>query len=156
MTENPAIEFVQLQFNYVDYEDERVQSRLCYEVCVKHGKPVFVMEPVKGGQLVNMSAPMGKVIDDLAGGSRASYALRFAASFSNVVMVLSGMGNMDMMNDNISFMKDFSSERKGNVSTCKSGIYLSWGRSDSLYRLPLLRRRLSPANPDSGFVCCGE
>ena len=107
LTDYPEIEFVQLQFNYVDYEDERVQSRLCYEVCVKHGKPVFVMEPVKGGQLVNMSEPMGKIVDDLGGGSRASYAIRFAASFPNVVMVLSGMGNMDMMNDNISAMKDF-------------------------------------------------
>lgn len=107
LTENPGIEVVQLQFNYVDYEDERVQSRLCYEVCVKHNKPVMVMEPVKGGQLVNMSEPMGKIIDDLGGGSRASYALRFAASFPNVIMVLSGMGNMEMVNDNIHTMKDF-------------------------------------------------
>lgn len=107
LTENPGIEVVQLQFNYVDYEDDRVQSRLCYEVCVNHGKPVLVMEPVKGGQLVNMPDPVGKIIDDLGGGSRASYAIRFAASFPNVIMVLSGMGSMAMMNDNISFMKDF-------------------------------------------------
>lgn len=107
LTENPGIEVVQLQFNYVDYEDDRVQSRLCYEVCVKHGKPVLVMEPVKGGQLVNLPDPVGKVLDDLQGGSRASYAIRFAAGFPNVIMVLSGMGNMAMMNDNISSMKDF-------------------------------------------------
>ena len=107
LTENPQIEVVQLQFNYVDYEDERVQSRLCYEVCQKHGKPVIVMEPVKGGRLVNLPDSVGKVLDDLGGGSRASYALRFAAGFPNTVMVLSGMGNMDMMNDNISVMKDF-------------------------------------------------
>lgn len=107
LTDYPDIEFVQLQFNYVDYEDDRVQSRLCYEVCVKHGKPVFVMEPVKGGQLVNMPDPVGKIVDALGGGSRASYAIRFAASFPNVAMVLSGMGNMAMMNDNISMMKDF-------------------------------------------------
>ena len=107
LTDYPDIEFVQLQFNYVDYEDDRVQSRLCYEVCVKHGKPVFVMEPVKGGQLVNMPDPVGQIIEDLGGGSRASYAIRFAASFPNVAMVLSGMGSMDMMKDNISFMKDF-------------------------------------------------
>lgn len=107
LTENPRIEVVQLQFNYVDYEDERVQSRLCYEVCQKHGKPVFVMEPVKGGQLVNMPDAMGKILDELHGGSRASYAIRFAASFPNVEMVLSGMGDMAMMEDNISYMKDF-------------------------------------------------
>ena len=107
LTENPEVEVVQLQFNYVDYEDDQVQSRLCYEVCQKHGKPVIVMEPVKGGQLVNMSDAAGKVLDDLGGGSRASYAIRFAAGFPNVMMVLSGMGSMEMMNDNISYMKDF-------------------------------------------------
>ena len=107
LTENPQIEVVQLQFNYVDYEDDRVQSRLCYEVCQKHGKPVIVMEPVKGGSLVNMPDSVGQVLDSLGGGSRASYALRFAAGFSDVVMVLSGMGSMEMMNDNISVMKDF-------------------------------------------------
>ena len=107
LTENPEIEVVQLQFNYVDFEDDRIQSRKCYEVCRKHGKPVLVMEPVKGGSLVNMPDAAGKVLDDLGGGSRASYAIRFAASFPDVVMVLSGMGNMEMMQDNISFMKDF-------------------------------------------------
>lgn len=107
LTENPKIEVVQLQFNYVDYEDERVQSRLCYEVCQKHGKPVFVMEPVKGGQLVNMPDAVGDILDALGSGSRASYAIRFAAGFPNVEMVLSGMGNMAMMEDNIGFMKDF-------------------------------------------------
>lgn len=107
LTENPGVEVVQLQFNYVDYEDDRVQSRLCYEVCQKHGKPVIVMEPVKGGQLVNMSDAMGKVLDDLKGGSRASYAIRFAAGFDNVIMVLSGMGSMEMMEDNLSFMESF-------------------------------------------------
>ena len=107
LTENPGVEVVQLQFNYVDYEDDRVQSRQCYEVCVKHGKPVLVMEPVKGGQLVNMPEIAGKVLDELGGGSRASYAIRFAASFPQVIMVLSGMGDVAMVNDNVSYMKDF-------------------------------------------------
>mgnify|MGYP001624881070 FL=1 len=98
---------VQIQFNYVDYEDPSVESRKCYEVCVKHGKPVIVMEPVKGGSLVNLPEEAKKVFADLNGGSPASYAIRFAASFENVMMVLSGMGSMAMVEENTSYMKDF-------------------------------------------------
>ena len=78
LTEYPQIEVVQIQFNYVDYEDTSVESRKCYEVCCKHGKPVIVMEPVKGGSLVNLPEDAQKVLDGLHGGSNASYAIRFA------------------------------------------------------------------------------
>lgn len=107
LTEYPQIEVVQIQLNYVDYEDPAVQSRLCYEVCKKHDKPVIVMEPVKGGNLVNLPENAAKILDELHGGSAASYAIRFAAGFENVVMVLSGMSNEAQMADNISYMKDF-------------------------------------------------
>lgn len=107
LTKYPQIEMVQIQFNYLDYESEGVESRKCYEVCRKHNKPIMVMEPVKGGRLVNLPPEAKAIFDDLKGGSAASYAIRFAASFEGIFMVLSGMGNMDMMNDNISYMKDF-------------------------------------------------
>ena len=107
LTEQPQVEFVQLQFNYLDYEDEGVQSRKCYEVCVKHGKPVVVMEPVRGGSLVSLPAHAMQVLEDLHGGSPASYAIRFAAGFDNIFMVLSGMSNQAQMDDNLSYMKDF-------------------------------------------------
>ncbi|MGM9603849.1 MAG: aldo/keto reductase, partial [Faecousia sp.] len=108
LTEYPQIEVVQIQFNYVDYEDPSVESRKVYEVCEKHGKPVIVMEPVKGGSLVNLPEGAQKVLDALgAGMSNASYAIRFAASFPNICMVLSGMSSMEQMADNVSFMKDF-------------------------------------------------
>ncbi len=126
LTENPGVEVVQLQFNYVDYEDDRVQSRLCYEVCQKHNKPVIVMEPVRGGQLVNMPEEMAKIIDGMGGGSRASYALRFAASFPNVIMVLSGMGNMDMVNDNIRTMKDFKPLNEWELAQLKKAAEIYW------------------------------
>lgn len=108
LTEQPDMEFVQLQINYIDWEDENVQSRKCYEVAVKHGKKVLVMEPVKGGSLVNISdnikAHFNSHNPDL---SVASWAIRFAASLPNVVMVLSGMSNEEQLADNISYMKDF-------------------------------------------------
>ncbi len=107
LTDYPEIEVVQIQFNYADYEDASVQSRKCYEVCRKFGKPVIIMEPVKGGNLVNLPEEAGKVLDDLGGGSRAGYALRFAAGFEGVMCVLSGMGNIDMVRDNIRSLKDF-------------------------------------------------
>ena len=107
LTEHPEIEIVQIQFNYVDYEDASVESRKVYEVCEKHGKPVIVMEPVKGGSLVNLPEEADQVLRDLHGGSNASYAIRFAASFPYIAMVLSGMSNMEQMQDNLSAMKDF-------------------------------------------------
>ena len=107
LTEHPEIEIVQIQFNYVDYEDASVESRKVYEVCEKHGKPVIVMEPVKGGSLVNLPADADRILRGLNGGSNASYALRFAASFRNMAMVLSGMSNMEQMEDNLSAMRDF-------------------------------------------------
>lgn len=107
LTEHPEIEIVQIQFNYVDYEDASVESRKVYEVCEKHGKPVIVMEPVKGGSLVNLPKEADQILRSLNGGSNASYAIRFAASFPNMAMVLSGMSNMEQMTDNLSAMKDF-------------------------------------------------
>ena len=107
LTEYPQIEVVQIQFNYADYDDVSVESRKCYEVCVRYGKPVIVMEPVKGGSLVNLPDEAKRIFDELHGGSPASYAIRFAASFDGMMMVLSGMGDMDMMRENVGFMKDF-------------------------------------------------
>lgn len=112
LTEYPQIEIVQIQFNYLDYEDPSVESRKVYEICRKHNKPMLVMEPVKGGNLVNLPDDAQKVIDNLQSdgvhkGSNASYAIRFAAGFPGIRMVLSGMSNMEQMQDNLSYMKDF-------------------------------------------------
>jgi predicted aldo/keto reductase-like oxidoreductase len=103
----PEIEAVQIQFNYLDYEDATVESRKCYEVCRKHGKPIIVMEPVKGGSLVNLPEEAKPYFDSLGDASYASYALRYAAGFDGMMMTLSGMSDIAQMDDNIKTMKDF-------------------------------------------------
>lgn len=107
LSEHPEVEVVQIQFNYADYDSLSVESRRVYGVCEKHGKPVFVMEPIKGGSLVNLPDEADKVLRSLKGGSNASFALRYAASFPQIAVVLSGMNDMAQMEDNIGTMKDF-------------------------------------------------
>lgn len=107
LAEYPQIEAVQLQLNYIDYDDPAVQGRRCLEVCRKHSKPVIVMEPVKGGNLVNIPQEAKKVYDALGKNSYASYAVRYAAGFDEVFMVLSGMSDLSQLDDNVSYMKDF-------------------------------------------------
>ncbi|MDR1316113.1 MAG: aldo/keto reductase [Spirochaetales bacterium] len=108
LASHPEVDFVQIQLNYADWDSEDIQARLCHEVCVKHGKPVIVMEPLKGGALARIPEAAKKILQGFSPHrSAASWAIRFAASQENVMMVLSGMSGSGQMLDNISYMRDF-------------------------------------------------
>lgn len=108
LTEHPEIDFVQLQLNYLDWENGVIQSRRNYEVARKHHKPIIVMEPVKGGTLASFSDDIEKIYKDYAPQkSIASWALRYVASLEGVMTILSGMSNAQQMNDNLDTMTHF-------------------------------------------------
>lgn len=106
LTDWPDIEVVQIQLNYLDYDDPGIEAGKVYAVCEKFGKPVLVMEPVRGGALSDLPEEGKAVLNALGGGSAASYALRYAAGFPNVRMVLSGMSDEKQMEDNLKTFTD--------------------------------------------------
>ena len=108
LTEHPDVEFVQLQINYADWDAPNVRARECYETCVRHNKPVVIMEPVKGGSLANPIPSLKEIFDKANPNvSASSWAIRYAASLDNVLTVLSGMSNIAQMEDNLKTMVNF-------------------------------------------------
>ena len=126
------MEFVQLQINYADWENPAVQSRRCYEVARKHGKPVIIMEPVKGGMLANPPESVADILKTAEPDSSvASWAVRFAANLEGVITVLSGMSNVEQMADNLSYMKSFTGLTDAQKDTLKKA-------QEELARIPLI------------------
>ena len=126
------MEFVQLQINYADWENPAVQSRAVYEVARKHGKPVVIMEPLKGGLLANPPEIVGKILKDAEPDkSAASWGIRFAANLEGVLAVLSGMSSLEQMKDNLSYMKDFTGLNEAQLGTINQA-------REELTRIPLI------------------
>ena len=132
LNQHPEMEFVQLQINYADWENPAVQSRACYEVARAHGKSVIIMEPVKGGMLANPPESVQKIFKEAEPDSSvASWAIRFAANLDGLITVLSGMSNVEQMEDNLSYMKDFHGLTDAQKETLKKA-------QEELNRIPLI------------------
>ena len=132
LNQHPEMEFVQLQINYADWENPAVQSRACYEVARAHGKSVIIMEPVKGGMLANPPESVQKIFKEAEPESSvASWAIRFAADLDGLITVLSGMSNVEQMEDNLSYMKDFHGLTDAQKETLKKA-------QEELNRIPLI------------------
>lgn len=129
---HPEMEFVQLQINYADWENSAIQARGCYEVARKHGKPIVIMEPVKGGMLATPPKSVEEILKAAEPeSSAASWAIRFAANLEGVITVLSGMSNVEQMQDNLSYMKDFNGLTEKEQETLKKA-------QEELMKIPLI------------------
>ena len=132
LTAHPEMEFVQLQINYADWDYPAVQSRRCYEVARAHGKPVIIMEPVKGGMLANPPESVQEILRSAEPNmSIPSWAIRFAANLEGVITVLSGMSNVEQMEDNLSYMKDFTGLSDSEKETLKKA-------QEEIHRIPMV------------------
>ena len=123
LTRHPDAEFVQLQINYLDWESSDIQSRLVYEIARKHGKPIIIMEPVKGGLLASDTSPIKNIFKEAAPDSSvASWAVRFAASLDGVITMLSGMSSMEQLQDNIQTTKSLKPLSEAETAVVKKAV----------------------------------
>lgn len=114
LSEHPDVDIVQLQINYLDWDDPAMNAHKCYDIAAGYGKEIVVMEPVKGGVLADLPDEAVRLLREAAPGrSMASWAIRFAQSLEKVSVVLSGMNTMEQMRDNLRDMAPLSRTEYG-------------------------------------------
>ena len=101
---HPEIEFVQLQINYIDWTNNTIQSMKCYEVACKYKKSIIVMEPLKGGALVDIPNKSRKLFQGM---SPVEGAFRFILSLDNIMIILSGMNKFEQIKENTKIIDNF-------------------------------------------------
>lgn len=130
LTEHPEIEFVLLQINYKDWNSSYVQSRKCYEMALKHKKPVFVMGPIKGGQLARVNRDVKRLFESYNDLPPALWALSFVLNLDNVEMVLSGMSTIEEVSENMEFMRNFTRLNENEVRILNNAMDLLENRGE--------------------------
>lgn len=109
LIKHPEIEFVQLQINYLDWTDNIIQSKEIYDVACKYDKPVIVMEGLKGGALINIPQEAKKILTDYnKSNSIVSWSFRFNLSLDNILVILSGINNMEHLIEDIKIFETFT------------------------------------------------
>ena len=127
LTRHPEVDVVQLQINYLDWDSAGIESRKCYEVCVRHQKPVIVMEPVKGGTLARIPEEAETILKAVhPDWTPSDWALRFVQSLPGVEICLSGMNAMDQV---IANTADFQPLTQDEVRTLLSIVPIINGKT---------------------------
>ena len=152
LTEHPDVEFVQLQINYADWENPGTASQKCWEIARKHGVPIVVMEPLKGGALADPIPAVRQIFEEANPEAPiVSWGIRYSAGLEGIITVLSGMSSLEQMEENLSYMKDFKP-----LDEAEMAGRAQRGPFHPLHRLPLLHRRLPDEHSYSGDHRGGE
>lgn len=113
LKKHPEVDIVQLQINYLDWDDPAMEAHKCYDIAARHGKEIVVMEPIKGGTLADLPPKALELLKQKAPAqSPASLALRFAQSLEQVKIVLSGMNTMEQIKENMKSVQPLSLEER--------------------------------------------